>query len=157
MGALVLAGALLAAFGSAAAQDLPPELDAALARAKLPRDAVSVLLVDAQGKAPPRISHRANAIMNPASVMKLVSTYAALDLLGPAFTWSTPVLLDGPVRSGTLTGNLYLRGQGDPTLVAERLWLLMRRVRALGIERIGGDIVLDHSAFALSPNRSRGL
>ena len=148
--ALVLVAALLAAGGSAAAQDLPPEVDAALARAKLPRDAVSVLLVDAQGNAPPRISHRANAIMNPASVMKLVSTYAALDLLGPAFTWSTPVLLEGPLRDGTLFGNLYLRGQGDPTLVAERLWLLMRRVRALGIERIAGDIVLDRSAFALS-------
>ncbi len=149
--------ALLLAIGCATAQDLPPEVDAALARAKLPRDAVSVLLVDAQGKAPPRISHRVDAIVNPASVMKLVSTYAALDLLGPAFTWSTPVFLDAPVRNGTLAGNLYLRGQGDPTLVAERLWLLMRRVRALGIERIGGDIVLDHSAFALSQSDPGGF
>jgi len=133
------------------AQGLPPEVDAALARAKLPRDAVSVLLVDAQGQAAPRISHRASVPMNPASVMKLVTTYAALDLLGPAYTWSTPVFIDGAVRDGTLHGNLTIQGQGDPKLVLERLWLLLRRVQGLGIQTIAGDIVLDRSAFEVPP------
>jgi len=118
-----------------------------LARAKVPRDAVSLLLVDAEGKAPPRLSHRANVPVNPASVMKLVTTYAALELLGPAFSWSTPVLVEGAVRDGTLFGNLYIKGQGDPKLVIERLWLLLRRVQGLGIHKIAGDIVLDRSAF----------
>jgi D-alanyl-D-alanine carboxypeptidase/D-alanyl-D-alanine-endopeptidase (penicillin-binding protein 4) len=53
------------------------------------------------------------------------------------------------VQDGTLQGNLYIRGQGDPKLVVERLWLLLRRVRALGIDRIAGDIVLDHGAFTV--------
>ncbi len=143
--AACLAGSL------ALAQSLPPEVDSALARAKLPRDAVSVLLVDAQGNAAPRISHRASVAMNPASVMKLVTTYAALDLLGPSYTWGTPVFVDGPVRDGTLNGNLRIQGQGDPTLVLERLWLLLRRVQGLGIRTIGGDIVLDRSAFDVGP------
>jgi len=133
--------------GLALAQALPPEVDAALARAKVPRDAVTLLVVDAEGKARPRLSHRANVPVNPASVMKLVTTYAALDLLGPAFTWRTPVFVEGAVRDGTLFGNLYIRGQGDPKLVAERLWLLLRRVQGLGIDNIAGDIVLDRSAF----------
>jgi serine-type D-Ala-D-Ala carboxypeptidase/endopeptidase (penicillin-binding protein 4) len=132
-------------------QNLPPEFDAALARAKVPRDAVSVLVVDAQnnaqGNATPRVSHRASVPMNPASVMKLVTTYAALDLLGPAYTWSTPVYLEGAVREGTLYGNLYIKGQGDPKLVLERLWLLLRRVQGLGIRSIAGDIVLDRTAL----------
>ncbi len=148
---------MLGAAGSVLAQNLPAEVDAALTRAKLPRDAVSLLVVDAQGGKPARISHRADVAMNPASVMKLVSTYAALELLGPAYSWSTPVYLDGPVRDGVLTGNLHIQGQGDPTLVAERLWLLMRRIRALGIERIAGDIVLDRSAFALAPTDPGGF
>jgi D-alanyl-D-alanine carboxypeptidase/D-alanyl-D-alanine-endopeptidase (penicillin-binding protein 4) len=135
------------------AQNLPPEFDAALARAKVPRDAVSVLVVDAQnnaqGNAAPRVSHRASVPMNPASVMKLVTTYAALDLLGPAYTWSTPVYLEGAVREGTLYGNLYIKGQGDPKLVLERLWLLLRRVQGLGIHAIAGDIVLDRSALTV--------
>lgn len=129
------------------AQNLPPEVDAALVRAKVPRDAVAVLLVDAQGQSAPRLSHRANAPMNPASVMKLVTTFAALELLGPAYTWSTPVFVEGAVRDGTLFGNLYVQGQGDPKLVLERLWLLLRRVQGLGIQTIAGDVVLDRSAF----------
>ena len=146
-----LCPALLAiGIGAAGAQNLPPEVDAALQRAKLPRDAVALLVVDAEGRSPPRLSHRAQVPMNPASVMKLVTTYAALELLGPAFTWNTPVFVEGAVRDGTLYGNLYIKGQGDPKLVAERLWLLLRRVQGLGVRTIGGDIVLDHGAFQLS-------
>jgi len=147
----IVAACLFFAANRAQAQGLPPEVEAALARAKLPRDAVAVLVVDTQGNRPPRASHRAEVAMNPASVMKLVSTYAALDLLGPAYSWRTPVYLEGAVREGVLAGNLHIQGQGDPTLVAERLWLLMRRIRGLGIDRISGDIVLDRSAFALAP------
>ena len=139
--------ALLVLACAAYAQNLPPEVDAALARAKVPRDAVAVLVVDAQGVGVPRLSHRAGVAMNPASVMKLVTTYAALDLLGPAYTWSTPVFMEGAVRDGTLYGNLFIQGQGDPKLVLERLWLLLRRVQGMGVTSIAGDIVLDHSAF----------
>jgi len=149
---LLLVSLLAALLGcTAQAQGLPPEIDAALARAKVPRDAVSVLLLDAQGQSAPRISHRVDAPMNPASVMKLVTTFAALDLLGPAYTWSTPVYIDGTMRDGTLHGNLIIQGQGDPKLVLERLWLLLRRVQGLGIQTISGDIVLDRSAFDIPP------
>ncbi len=127
---------------------LPLELETALARAKIPRDAVSLLVLDTQpGASTPRLSHRAQVPMNPASVMKLVTTFAALDLLGPAYVWSTPVYVDGSVQNGTLNGNVYIKGQGDPKLVLERLWLLLRRLQGLGIHQIAGDIVLDHSAF----------
>src|SRR6185369_12057382 len=54
---------------------------------------------------------------------------------------------EGAVRDGTLHGNLYIKGQGDPKLVAERMWLLLRRVQGLGIRHVAGDIVLDRSAF----------
>ncbi len=122
-----------------------------MTQARVPFDAVSVLIVDADGKNAPRLSHRAEVPMNPASVMKLVTTYAALDLLGPAFVWRTPVWLDGPVLAGTLKGNLVIQGQGDPKLVLERLWLLLRRVQGLGVQRIAGNIVLDRGAFAVPP------
>jgi serine-type D-Ala-D-Ala carboxypeptidase/endopeptidase (penicillin-binding protein 4) len=147
-----LAGLLLAlALSRGWADGLPPPVDAALARAHLPGDALTVLVAPADGSAPPRLAHRSAAPVNPASIGKLATTIAALDLLGPAFTWTTPVFLDGPVHDGTLEGNLYIQGSGDPTLVAERLWLLLRRVRALGIDSIAGDIVLDRSAFEAAP------
>ena len=149
---MLLRNSLLGAFAALAcsltlAQAVPSEVAAALERAKVPLDAVTLLVVDAEGKLPPRLSHRASVAVNPASVMKLVSTYAALDLLGPAYTWHTPVYVEGAVRAGTLFGNLYIKGQGDPKLVLERLWLLLRRVQGLGIDKIAGDIVLDQSAF----------
>jgi D-alanyl-D-alanine carboxypeptidase/D-alanyl-D-alanine-endopeptidase (penicillin-binding protein 4) len=132
---------------ASAPSSLPPEVDAALARAKVPRDAVAFLVADADGQHAPRLAWRTQAPMNPASVMKLVTTYAGLDLLGPAFAWSTPVYTEGSVQDGTLNGNLYIKGQGDPKLVLERVWLLLRRVQGLGIRSIRGDIVLDRSAF----------
>ena len=135
----------------ARAQGLPAEVEAALARAKLPADALTVVVADVEGKAPPRVAHRANAPVNPASIAKLATTFAAMELLGPAFSWSTPVYVDGPVQAGVLQGNLYIKGQGDPKLVAERIWLLMRRVQGLGIRRIAGDIVLDRSSFEVPP------
>ena len=130
---------------------LPPEVDAALQRAKVPRDAFHVMVVEASGHAAPRLSHQAQVPVNPASLMKLATTTAALDLLGPAFVWRTPVFVDGPVRDGVLQGNVYVRGSGDPRLGVERVWLLMRRLQGLGIQKIQGDIVLDRSAFEVPP------
>ncbi|MDP2369282.1 D-alanyl-D-alanine carboxypeptidase/D-alanyl-D-alanine-endopeptidase [Rhodoferax sp.] len=144
---LRLIGLLATVIGPAVAQSLPSEFDAALQRAKVPRHAITVLVVDAAGKTPPRLSHRANVQVNPASLMKLVTTYAALDTLGPAYSWTTPVFVEGAVRDGTLYGNLYILGLGDPKLVVERMWLLLRRVQGLGVRTIAGDIVLDRSAF----------
>ncbi len=135
---------------AASAKPLPPEIEAALARAKLPREAVTLAVADAEGRLPPRLWHRADTPVNPASIAKLPTTFAALELLGPAWTWTTPVYLDGPIQGGTLQGNLYLKGQGDPRLVMERLWLLLRRVQGLGVRRIAGDIVLDRSAFEVA-------
>lgn len=136
-------------FGAAAgvAQPLPPEVEAALARERVPRDAIALYVAPADSPGTPRLAHRIDAPLNPASLAKLVTTFAGLELLGPSFTWSTPVFTDGPVQGGVLQGNLYIKGMGDPKLVQERLWLLLRRVQAMGIRRVAGDIVLDRSAF----------
>jgi D-alanyl-D-alanine carboxypeptidase/D-alanyl-D-alanine-endopeptidase (penicillin-binding protein 4) len=135
---------------AAGAQELPPSVQSALAAAGLPPDAFVALVAPAEG-GPPRVAHRIDVPMNPASVAKLTTTFAALDLLGPAYSWQTAVYFDGPVRHGVLEGNLLLQGRGDPDLVIERLWLLLRRVQALGVHGIQGDIVLDRSAFAVTP------
>jgi serine-type D-Ala-D-Ala carboxypeptidase/endopeptidase (penicillin-binding protein 4) len=202
---------LLACWACSSAYALPPEVLAALARAGVPRDAISVVVSalpstsastsasttsaapvqlrpgiaentatasgtstaeaaspDAGGPKPPpataplaapppvavaaapshRLSHRADASVNPASVMKLVTTYAALHTLGPNFTWKNRVYVDGlMVRGGVLEGNLILRGSGDPKLVLERIQDLFAQVQAKGVREIRGDIILDRSIF----------
>jgi D-alanyl-D-alanine carboxypeptidase/D-alanyl-D-alanine-endopeptidase (penicillin-binding protein 4) len=142
---VLLAGLLAGATGLAFAR-LPPEVYAALERAKVPPEALVVVVQEA-GSSRTRLAWRADAPVNPASLTKLLTTYAALDLLGPAWTWNTPVWLQGTVTDGVLDGNLVIKGSGDPKLVPERLWLLLRRVQQLGVLEIRGDIVLDRSAF----------
>ena len=139
--------AALASAGAFAQQALPTGVEAALARAKVSRETVTMLVVDADGTRPPRLAWRSQVPVNPASMMKLVTTYAALDLLGPAYSWNTPVYVEGPVSNGVLNGNLYIKGQGDPKLVLERVWLMLRHVQGLGITTVSGDIVIDRSAF----------
>ena len=150
LAALVLAAAPVMAQSAGAGAALPPEFAAALAAARIPPESVSVLVRAVDGRAAPRLAFRPDAAMNPASVMKLVTGVVALDTLGPAFTWATPVYLEGSLAGGVLRGRVYIKGQGDPKLVLERLWLLLRRLRALGVNTIDGDLVLDQSAVELT-------
>jgi serine-type D-Ala-D-Ala carboxypeptidase/endopeptidase (penicillin-binding protein 4) len=145
----------------AAAQPLPTEVLLALARAGVPPQAISVM-VQALPTAPaettataataatsvaPKLSHRVDASANPASVMKLFTTYAALAQLGADFTWKNRVYIDGTVDNGVLQGNLIVRGSGDPKLVLERIDELFKQVRAKGVREVRGDIILDRRVF----------
>jgi D-alanyl-D-alanine carboxypeptidase/D-alanyl-D-alanine-endopeptidase (penicillin-binding protein 4) len=135
-----------------AASSLPPAVSRALAAAKIPEAAVAVT-VQALDRDAPLLAHNARTPMNPASVMKLVTTFVALDMLGPAATWRTSVWSEAsPDAEGHLQGNLYVRGSGDPKLNLENFWILLRQLRARGVKHIGGDLVLDRSRFALPPH-----
>ena len=139
---------------------LPPLVQQALAKTKLPAHAlaVAVMPLDAEGTAraqrqpglaPQGWRHGADQPVNPASVMKLVTTYAALDLLGPQFVWHTRFWADGVVQGGLLRGNLHVQGGGDPKFVMERITDALAQVRASGVTAIHGDLVLDQSLFQL--------
>ncbi|AVZ78076.1 D-alanyl-D-alanine carboxypeptidase/D-alanyl-D-alanine-endopeptidase [Zoogloeaceae bacteirum Par-f-2] len=134
-----------------AASDLPASVRQALEGAGVPL-ADTAIWVQAIDSRTPTLSLNAEQPMNPASVMKLVTAFVALERLGPAHTWITRIGTDGPLREGVLHGNLYLVGGGDPVLSFERLWKMLRQARALGVERIAGDIVLDGSALSLPPH-----
>jgi D-alanyl-D-alanine carboxypeptidase/D-alanyl-D-alanine-endopeptidase (penicillin-binding protein 4) len=143
---LLLSLIVLSGITPAVAQ-LPPPVARALQAAGIPADQVA-LVVQAVDGSTPLLAHNAEKVMNPASVMKLLTTYAALDLLGPAHTWQTDILAEQAAEQGSIRGNLYLKGSGDPRLTVEHLWLLLRQLRVRGIEHIAGDIVLDRSVFA---------
>lgn len=146
---IVLCG--LATGQPALAEGLPAPVASALKEAGIPLKSVAVL-VHGTDEAAPLISHNARAPMNPASVMKLLTTYAALEILGPAHTWKTEALADRPLVDGRLNGDLYLRGSGDPRLALEQFWLFLRQLRARGVREIEGDLVLDRGAFSLPPH-----
>ncbi|MBL8447092.1 MAG: D-alanyl-D-alanine carboxypeptidase/D-alanyl-D-alanine-endopeptidase [Zoogloeaceae bacterium] len=150
--ALILTFSLTLSLGVGAAETLPEPVRAALARSGLPEDAVAIWIQPVEASRP-SWRYRAEEAMNPASVMKLVTAWAALDSLGPAFTWSTRIAgSSAPGATGRLEGNLYLIGGGDPLLTYDRLSRLLRQVRGLGISEITGDLVLDDSLFTLPPH-----
>ncbi|MDR1888576.1 MAG: D-alanyl-D-alanine carboxypeptidase/D-alanyl-D-alanine-endopeptidase [Zoogloeaceae bacterium] len=147
----MILGSHASAQSAQTASSLPPAVVRALATAKIPESAVAVT-VQALDQNAPLLVHNAQTPMNPASVMKLVTTYAALEMLGPAATWQTSVWSEAlPDAGGNLHGNLYVRGSGDPKLNLENFWILLRQLRARGVQRINGDLVLDRSRFTLPP------
>ncbi len=144
----IAAGLLLAVFVSAMAHAdaLPAPVRAALKEAGLPQSSLSVWVQDTQARGA-LLEVRAEQAMNPASTMKLVTTYAALEVLGPAYRWKTESYADAPLTGETLNGSLVLKGYGDPRLTLENFWLLLRDLRQRGLRDIRGDVILDQGYF----------
>jgi D-alanyl-D-alanine carboxypeptidase/D-alanyl-D-alanine-endopeptidase (penicillin-binding protein 4) len=137
---------------AAKADSLPERPRAVLRQQLVPDSAVSVIVRDVMS-GESLVELNATMPRPPASTMKLVPTWAALELLGPAYAWKTRVWSDAPIVRGVLKGNLYLQGGGDPLLTIERWWRLITDLRQTGLKVIEGDIVIDQSRFAALDER----
>ena len=126
---------------------MPEAVEKALEHASLPESSLSVWVQDVAGEEP-MLSRYADLPRSPASAIKLLTTLAALEELGPAYEWETEVYVTGPVREGRLEGDLVLVGGGDPVLVVEQLWRLLASVRARGLREVAGRLVIDNSRFS---------
>lgn len=126
---------------------LPASVAQALDRHGFPERGLSVYVHEI-GQDKPVLSVAANRPRQPASVIKLLTTLAALEELGPARRWKTEAYVTQPPRDGRLIGDLYIKGYGDPYLVIEHFWRFLRALRAAGLETIEGDLVLDQTHFA---------
>lgn len=135
----------------ARAGEVPATVLAALKRAAIPASAIAIRVQDVAGNSPSLTLNNAMPL-NPASTMKLLTTDAALELMGPTATFTTLAYTHGERSGDQLRGDLILHGSGDPKLVIENLWLFLRRIRAQGVRAIYGNLVLDRSAFAAMPN-----
>jgi D-alanyl-D-alanine carboxypeptidase/D-alanyl-D-alanine-endopeptidase (penicillin-binding protein 4) len=123
---------------------LPPPVAALLPELTLQPSQVSAYVRQVEAPVPLLAVHAAQARI-PASTIKLVTSIAALDLLGPNYQWRTEVLITGDVIAGTLEGDLYIKGYGDPFISTEAYAGLIRAVRAKGIRHIAGDLIFDNS------------
>ncbi len=132
--------------GPVFATTLPEPVSEALKHAHIPLSSVGIVVQETHESAP-LISLNAERAMNPASTMKLLTTFAALETLGPAYRWKTEAYLNGKLENGVLQGDLVFKGYGDPKLTVEQFWMWLRELRQRGLREIRGDIVLDHSFF----------
>jgi len=121
-----------------------------LAAQGLPASALSVVIIDPNdGRI--LVSELPDTPRSPASTIKTVTTFAALDMLGPTYAWHTHALIRGSLHAGVLDGDLILQGGGDPYMTMERWWSFAQSLRAKGLRSIRGDIVVDDTAFSLPP------
>lgn len=142
MARLALAALLCCPFAVAAQDSLPSGVARILAHYGIPRDSYSVWAQDV-GEDQPLLSCRADVPRQPASAIKVLTGWLALEGLGPEYRWVTRVYRGGELRGGVLHGPLILQGGGDPRLVVERVWLLQRQLRQLGLRHIKGGLTLD--------------
>ena len=147
---------LLPPVATAQSTSLPEPVARALAQAGIPESAVGIYVHEI-GAEQPVVAVGADRPLNPAPSMKLVTTYAALDLLGPAYFWNTEMYTDGTIAQDALNGNLYLKGGGDPKLTLENFWLMLRNLRARGVREIRGDLILDRRLFAEENHNPAGF
>ena len=133
--------------------ELPETVVATLERFALPPDSLSVYVRDLDS-GESVLAVRADRPRNPASAMKLVTGLAALERLGPAYRWSTRVFATAEPSDGRLAGDLIVVGGGDPYLVEERLYRLVRNLRLDGLVEVGGNLVIDDSLFE-TPDEDR--
>ena len=97
----------------------------------------------------PLLSHQAGVSRNPASVMKLLTSYAALDLLGPSYRWKTQFYGLGYPKQGVLDGGLWIKGSGDPTMNTAALNEVASELKQkYNLNEICCDVVLDQTAYA---------
>lgn len=137
---------LLATAASAADPELPLGVRNVLQIRQVPEDSLSLYVSDLEtGEV--LLDARADQSRNPASTIKLLTTLVALDVLGSAYRWRTEVFAQGELQDGHLDGDLLIKGYGDPFLVTERLWQLLRNLRHAGVRHISGDLLLDDSWF----------
>jgi D-alanyl-D-alanine carboxypeptidase/D-alanyl-D-alanine-endopeptidase (penicillin-binding protein 4) len=127
---------------------LPEAVQLSLTAAGVPADSYAIVVRPVRPGGGLQLAVNDAAPFNPASTIKLLTAHAALSLLGPGYIWRTEVLAAGEQRDETLAGDLVFRGSGDPRLRVEDLWLIVQRLRAAGLRRVAGDVVLDRSAFA---------
>lgn len=92
-------------------------------------------------------SHLGDIRLHPASNMKILTSVAALELLGADYQFSTEVWTDGELENGILHGNIYLKGKGDPTLMKKDLDAFAEQLKAMGIEHVEGHLIGDDSWY----------
>ncbi len=142
--------ALFLSVGSSQASDsLPPQLAQLIKSSGLGTEEIGLYAVPLNARTP-TLSVNADKAFNPASTMKLVTTYAALSLLGADYRWRSSLYLRGTLQGDVLQGDLIFRGTGDPKFVIEDLTELVAQLRKAGLREIRGDFILDDGFYDIS-------
>lgn len=137
---------LLGGCASVSPTSTPATLDKLLSDPALHGATVSLMVRDARSGAT-LYQHNPRTRLVPASNLKLLTTAAAMDVLGPQYRFATQLLSNGIRQGDRLTGNLYLRGLGDPSIQFADYQALAAQLASQGVRQVQGDLVFDDTWF----------
>jgi len=133
---------------------LPQGIETAIKRSGIPKSDLSIYIKEAGESDRVVASLNAANTRTPASVIKVLTTYAAVLELGFDYRWPTQFYRSGRIKKGILYGDLIVKGFGDPTLDWEDVEAIAAQIRAKGIRKITGNIVIDRSYFKVGTQNS---
>lgn len=134
--------------GGAYYNRLPDTIASLLRSARTSEANMSTYVRSVRG-GPALIAANADRPSNPASTMKLVTSYVALGTLGPNYRWPTELYITGNIVEGVLRGDVILKGYGDPDFRENDLVGMLQVLRARGVQHIAGNVLVDRSYFQL--------
>jgi len=133
---------------------LPAGIESAIKRSGIPQRDLSIYIKEAGNSNRVVASLNASQTRTPASVIKVLTTYAAVLELGFGYRWPTQFYRTGSLKNGVLHGDLLVKGFGDPTLDADDLDDIVSRIKSLGIHTITGNIAIDRTYFKVGTKNS---
>lgn len=128
--------------------DIPKAYKEVMQRYNFPPDSYSFVVKNLTNKDESPVIYNQEKLFNPASVAKIITTFIALNDLGPSFKWKSDIFYTGEVVKGKLLGNLIFQGRGDATFSLTDLEKMIRKIQKNGIQVIEGDLIFDRSYFA---------
>jgi len=134
-------------------QALPQEISSFINKSKIPPKDISIYIKEV-GSSNVIASLNADMVRKPASVVKVMTTYAALLKLGFDYRWPTKFYISGRKSGTILRGDLVVKGFGDPTLSNDDLDSIVKQIKNSGIKQITGNIVIDRSYFSVKSTNS---
>ena len=148
---------LLLVFMSYWAYALPSGIESIIKKSGIPKNDISIYIKEVGDGGRELASLNASKTRTPASVVKVMTTYAAVLKLGFDYRWPTQFYRVGTLKNGVLKGDLVVKGFGDPTLSSKDMVSIVSNIKAKGIKKITGNIVIDRSYFAVGTKNNSGF
>ena len=136
---------------------LPAGINSIINKSGIPKNDISIYIKEAGNGGRELASLNASKTRTPASVIKVLSTYAAVLKLGFDYRWPTQFYTVGKLENGVLKGDLVVKGFGDPTLSTRDLKSIVANIKAKGIKKITGNIVIDRTYFNVGTKNNSGF
>jgi D-alanyl-D-alanine carboxypeptidase/D-alanyl-D-alanine-endopeptidase (penicillin-binding protein 4) len=132
--------------------ELPQPYKELINKYNFKKDSFSIVVKNLTAPEKKAIIYNGSKNFNPASLTKIITSFIALDKLGPNYKWKSDFYYTGQLKDDTIQGDLIFVGRGDASFSIDNLEFLIREIQKKGIKKIEGNLILDKSYFGKIPS-----